>query len=481
MVMYLLAIRHWVNDMNSRFYVASIDVGSKGTVDVPNVRSVNCLMNKKAMPIKKITFKYRQSDKLSSEELYGDVIGPILPDETLGETLARCRSQGESLHEAVVRRRFSLAGGLPSIKPKEGVRNSDTWSFKRRYPQCRSQGDMSSSKSILDERKRSLSLDAIPLPRTSKEPSRPMTPPAASHSIRSKPQDSYAEFIMDEFDREDDREEEESETDQEENAKSKSSTDAQQGRRGSDISDSEVTYSSEEFLSSEFSHDSSESTFPNRNNRIHQALKSCLKVRTLAESLSSCSILSGQQELVQRVQPAMMTLPSSDVPPGPPRRRVSCSTLGSMSAHTSNDYQEVFGHYVVGNRSSHLRWGRCEVREYSQCLGDNPACSDGAPIQLNWDYQFLEKVSVDEYETRRKPSRRAGSLRMSRRARHYMLLDLGFSTRKIALAIQTKQRDQKRRIQTVSQLTYHMVLKDDMEKRTGPQLPSWRKAFSQAA
>ncbi|KAL3922472.1 MAG: hypothetical protein SGILL_002191, partial [Bacillariaceae sp.] len=42
-----------------------------------------------------------------------------------------------------------------------------------------------------------------------------------------------------------------------------------------------------------------------------------------------------------------------------------------------------------------------EIRFYAQTVGDNPSCSYGTPIQLDWDYEQCDGVAVDEYETSR--------------------------------------------------------------------------------
>jgi hypothetical protein len=48
--------------------------------------------------------------------------------------------------------------------------------------------------------------------------------------------------------------------------------------------------------------------------------------------------------------------------------------------------------------SKKVRFGDCAVRTYAQVLGDHPSCSLGCPLELGWDYQQLEAVSVDDYD-----------------------------------------------------------------------------------
>jgi hypothetical protein len=54
-----------------------------------------------------------------------------------------------------------------------------------------------------------------------------------------------------------------------------------------------------------------------------------------------------------------------------------------------------------GGFEKSVRFGECAVRRYSQVLGDHPCCSVGCPLQLGWDYESLEALTVDDYEANR--------------------------------------------------------------------------------
>ena len=48
--------------------------------------------------------------------------------------------------------------------------------------------------------------------------------------------------------------------------------------------------------------------------------------------------------------------------------------------------------------SSTISFGEVSVREYPIIMGVNPSCRFGAPVCLDWQYEELSPVSVDEFE-----------------------------------------------------------------------------------
>lgn len=52
-----------------------------------------------------------------------------------------------------------------------------------------------------------------------------------------------------------------------------------------------------------------------------------------------------------------------------------------------------------------VHFSSVEIREYKITIGDNPCCSNGAPVTLDWDYTSKEPVSIDSFEAKH-PRRR---------------------------------------------------------------------------
>jgi hypothetical protein len=71
--------------------------------------------------------------------------------------------------------------------------------------------------------------------------------------------------------------------------------------------------------------------------------------------------------------------------------------LGDARAHAHVRLSERSSASSLCTASKKVRFGECAVRSYAQVLGDHPCCSLGCPLELGWDYQQLEAVSVDEY------------------------------------------------------------------------------------
>ena len=59
-------------------------------------------------------------------------------------------------------------------------------------------------------------------------------------------------------------------------------------------------------------------------------------------------------------------------------------------------------------RSTKISFGSIEIREYSRCLGNNPATTHGPPLSLGWSYNIVGSLDVEEYEAAR-PTRREGN------------------------------------------------------------------------
>ena len=91
-----------------------------------------------------------------------------------------------------------------------------------------------------------------------------------------------------------------------------------------------------------------------------------------------------------------------------------------------------------------------EIREYSQCLGDNPSCSSGPPISLDWKYDPRpRRLSLDNYEICRK---RLHEIEIPQEKRIERLLELGHSLQELFEADVKKVKDQFLRENTIGNM-----------------------------
>ena len=76
----------------------------------------------------------------------------------------------------------------------------------------------------------------------------------------------------------------------------------------------------------------------------------------------------------------------------------------------------------VSSRSLSVRFSDVSIRSYQQTLGDNPSCSYGPPVQLDWDYKENVPLSIDEYEDNRAPRRSMRQMVLSYYVRKNLLM-----------------------------------------------------------
>ena len=74
-----------------------------------------------------------------------------------------------------------------------------------------------------------------------------------------------------------------------------------------------------------------------------------------------------------------------------------------------------------------------QIRHYQMILGDNPACSIGAPVQLDWKHEHEEKHDLDIYEVQRRPRRKLRHLVLSYYRRKDILLQAGYNENEMRL------------------------------------------------
>ena len=132
-------------------------------------------------------------------------------------------------------------------------------------------------------------------------------------------------------------------------------------------------------------------------------------------------------------------------------------TRGSAASNGSG--RDTSESVLVPRRESRastlVSFGTVEIRQYQRILGDNPSCSSGPALSLDWDHDddLTSSKSVDDYEYYRGQRLDDTEMVLTRYEREELLLDLGYSRKEIAEAIRKNVNIKNRRRQTVNNLS----------------------------
>jgi hypothetical protein len=139
---------------------------------------------------------------------------------------------------------------------------------------------------------------------------------------------------------------------------------------------------------------------------------------------------------------------------------------GSTSTHSVTSYAEsactyddddisltsqFFSMSLPGapRNTTRIRFESVQIRLYHQTLGDNPAVTYGPPIALDWKYDEMSSVTVDEYEgTRRHRISDSNNLFLSSMDRRRVLKNKGFTEDEINQASLEAEKARKERAMT---------------------------------
>lgn len=89
------------------------------------------------------------------------------------------------------------------------------------------------------------------------------------------------------------------------------------------------------------------------------------------------------------------------------------------------------------------------IREYPPAISDNPSCSFGPPVQLDWEYEVEETQSIDHYEESRQPRRANHDLLLSYYDRRFLLLkQAGYTRKEVKEAMKEAERVKRERMVT---------------------------------
>jgi len=97
-------------------------------------------------------------------------------------------------------------------------------------------------------------------------------------------------------------------------------------------------------------------------------------------------------------------------------------------------------------RRSSVQFGSLTIRSYEVQLGDNPSCSNGAPVSIGWRYNELNPICIEKYEAWMEDKRRSRhEFHLPRSQRESILLDYGYSRNQMTQATKEVAKIKKQR------------------------------------
>jgi hypothetical protein len=143
---------------------------------------------------------------------------------------------------------------------------------------------------------------------------------------------------------------------------------------------------------------------------------------------------------------------STSIQAKPITRKPSLKRVSSYNGGTTETSSSIRDEKTTSLQRRTVSFGHLELREYSLCLSDHPACSYGPPISLGWDfYQHPHVPTVEEYEMQRQNERCTAREEMilSHHARRFLLLQhAGYSKRELRRAVEEVERVKQQRLVT---------------------------------
>jgi hypothetical protein len=83
-----------------------------------------------------------------------------------------------------------------------------------------------------------------------------------------------------------------------------------------------------------------------------------------------------------------------------------------------------------------VSFGCIELREYSRCLGENPATTHGPPLSLGWSYTKTGTYDLEKYEEGRPPKRATNQMLVPGSVREKILLEQASVTKRQIQAVE---------------------------------------------
>jgi hypothetical protein len=115
-----------------------------------------------------------------------------------------------------------------------------------------------------------------------------------------------------------------------------------------------------------------------------------------------------------------------------------------------DDAEGVCNQAATTKAPKRVRFEHVNVRYYSQVLGNNPACRDGAPVELSWNYFEERKLPIEVFDAQHRRNRT--NFKLTALQRSYRLASLGYTHQQVVEAQRRVQHAQRQRHATRTKL-----------------------------
>ena len=130
-------------------------------------------------------------------------------------------------------------------------------------------------------------------------------------------------------------------------------------------------------------------------------------------------------------------------------------------------------------RKSPIKFKSVEVREYPRIVGDNPSCSGGAPMSIDWCHYPQQYYDINDFEGGHPGRRKRSEMCMPSEVRHKMLVnDWGCSMKSIMEASKERKDIAELRKKSASQSKLSFKTEERMELIKNTFLKNKRKSIS---
>lgn len=105
------------------------------------------------------------------------------------------------------------------------------------------------------------------------------------------------------------------------------------------------------------------------------------------------------------------------------KEQLTNTSLSSSSEHKEIDIPPSDDPQRQQRRG--VRFSDIYIREYAITLGDNPSCTSGPPVSLDWQFSEFNPIELDQYEEHRGKRRTRCQLMMNYYHRKSLLMHVG--------------------------------------------------------